>query len=62
MGWQELSQALCLALVIEGILPFAAPARWRAAALAAAQLPDLTLRGAGLAAMLAGTVLLSLTR
>jgi uncharacterized protein YjeT (DUF2065 family) len=32
MGWQELSQALCLVLVIEGILPFAAPAHWGAAA------------------------------
>ena len=58
MMWQTFLMALCLAMVIEGILPFVAPKTWRRAALAAACLPDAKLRMAGLACMLAGTVLL----
>ncbi|ODC02427.1 hypothetical protein BFW38_01590 [Terasakiispira papahanaumokuakeensis] len=50
--------ALCLMLVFEGVLPFAAPHRWRAMMLQAAQLTDAQLRGVGLAAMLLGMGLL----
>ncbi|WP_423785696.1 DUF2065 domain-containing protein [Halopseudomonas pelagia] len=27
--WQSLATALCLVLVIEGLMPFLAPARWK---------------------------------
>jgi uncharacterized protein YjeT (DUF2065 family) len=58
--WHDLSRALALVMVIEGLLPFAAPARWRAAMLNAAALNDRVLRGLGLASMLAGVALLQL--
>lgn len=60
MAWQELFRALCLVLVIEGLLPFAAPARWRAAALAATQLSDRQLRVMGLAFLVGGALLCNL--
>ena len=56
--WQTLLIALCLVMVIEGLLPFLAPKTWREAVLVAASLPDYKLRMIGLASMLAGTVLL----
>jgi len=37
--WQELGIALCLMLVLEGILPFLYPRQWRGAVLQAARLP-----------------------
>ena len=60
--WNELAIALCLVLVIEGILPFLYPRRWRALAMSLADVPDRTMRVAGLVSMLAGTVLLYLIR
>ncbi|HEY9034844.1 MAG TPA: DUF2065 domain-containing protein [Pseudomonadales bacterium] len=56
--WQTFLIALCLVMVIEGILPFLAPRLWRDAMQAATTLPDRQLRMIGLASMLAGTVLL----
>lgn len=61
MAWQELFRALCLVMIIEGLLPFIAPARWRAAALGAAQLGDRSLRILGLALLAGGALLLNLT-
>lgn len=60
--WKELAIALCLVLVIEGIVPFLYPGRWRALALSLADVPDRTMRVAGLVSMLTGTVLLYLIR
>lgn len=60
--WGDLGAAICLVLVIEGILPFLAPARWRAMAMSLAQVDDRTIRMVGLASMLSGTVLLYLLR
>jgi len=60
--WKELAIALCLVLVIEGILPFLYPGRWRALALSIADVPDRTMRMAGLVSMLTGTLLLYLIR
>jgi len=60
--WNELAIALCLVLVIEGILPFLYPRRWRALAMSLADVSDRTMRVAGLVSMLAGTVLLYLIR
>jgi len=58
--WQELGIALCLVLVLEGILPFLYPRRWRMALMHIAQLPERRLRMMGLASMLLGTALLYL--
>ncbi|HLV16126.1 MAG TPA: DUF2065 family protein [Pseudomonas sp.] len=60
--WQELGIALCLMLVLEGILPFLSPRRWRAAFSQLLQLSDRQLRQVGLASMLLGTLLLYLLR
>lgn len=60
--WNELAIALCLVLVIEGIMPFLAPRRWRALAMALADVPDNAMRVAGLVSMLTGTLLLYLIR
>lgn len=58
--WQELGIAICLMLVLEGILPFLYPRRWRGAITQLVQLSDRQLRLMGLASMLLGTALLYL--
>ncbi|MEO4045519.1 DUF2065 family protein [Pseudomonas sp. CAU 1711] len=58
--WQELGIAFCLMLVLEGILPFLYPRRWRGAIAQLTQLSDRQLRLMGLASMLLGTALLYL--
>ncbi len=60
--WRDLGVAMCLVLVIEGIVPFLYPRRWRHMALSLAEVDDRTMRFAGLASMLAGTLLLYLVR
>ena len=60
--WQELGIALCLMLVLEGILPFLFPQRWRAVISQLLQLSDRQLRWVGLTSMLLGTGLLYLLR
>lgn len=50
--------AFALMLVIEGVLPFLAPARWRETFLQLARLGDGQIRFIGLASMLFGVVLL----
>lgn len=62
MAWQELLRALCLVLIIEGLLPFAAPGRWREAALTAARINDRSLRLIGFAMLATGALLLNLSR
>tara|TARA_B110000444_G_scaffold227808_1_gene233179 strand:+ start:380 stop:565 length:186 start_codon:yes stop_codon:yes gene_type:complete len=54
----ELAVAFCLMLVIEGIIPFISPGRWRKMLLVLDQIDDNTMRIIGLGSMLAGTVLL----
>ena len=56
----ELAVAFCLMLVIEGILPFIAPDRWRRMLEAVEQVDDNTVRMIGLGSMLVGTALLYL--
>ena len=60
--WRDLGVAMCLVLVLEGILPFLYPRRWRHMALSLAEVDDRTMRLAGLTSMVAGTVLLYLVR
>jgi uncharacterized protein YjeT (DUF2065 family) len=50
--------ALALVLVFEGLLPFAAPGRYRKMVDELARLSDNSLRTVGLAVMLAGLLLL----
>lgn len=56
--WHELAVAFCLMLVIEGIIPFISPGRWRKMLLMLDQIDDNTMRMIGLGSMLTGTVLL----
>ncbi len=58
--WDELFRAVALVLVIEGIMPFISPQKWRQTMLQASQIPDRIMRGIGLASMLAGVILLYL--
>lgn len=60
MDWQELFRALALVLVMEGVLPFLAPTRWRQAMLSVMQLESRHIRIIGLLSMLAGLLLLKL--
>lgn len=55
---EELLRALALVLVIEGLLPFLSPSRWRQALIQLIGLEDRHLRAVGLGSMLAGLVLL----
>jgi uncharacterized protein YjeT (DUF2065 family) len=56
--WHDLAVAFCLMLVIEGILPFIAPDRWRRMLMMLDKIDNTTMRGIGLASMLTGTILL----
>ncbi|MFK7864868.1 MAG: DUF2065 domain-containing protein [Pseudohongiellaceae bacterium] len=56
--WHELAIGFCLMLVIEGIIPFIDPQRWRRMLKLVDQLDDSTMRYIGLGSMLAGTAML----
>ena len=58
--WHDVGIALCLVLVIEGIVPFLYPRRWREMVMMLSEVDDRTMRVAGLASMLMGTGLLYL--
>ena len=58
--WHDLGVALCLVLVIEGIMPFLYPKRWREMVMMLADVDDRTMRIVGLVSMLLGTGLLYL--
>jgi hypothetical protein len=57
---QEVLIAICLVLVIEGMLPFLAPQAWREAMTQLITMNNRNLRIMGLSSMLIGTVLLYL--
>ena len=59
---EQLLIALSLMLVLEGIVPFLYPQRWRQLVHRLAELDDRQLRLTGLAIMLAGVALLYLSR
>ena len=56
--WHELGIALCLVLVIEGIIPFLYPRRWKEMVAMLAQVDARVSRAVGLLSMLLGTGLL----
>ncbi|MBT4161564.1 MAG: DUF2065 domain-containing protein [Gammaproteobacteria bacterium] len=60
--WHDLGVALCLVLVIEGIVPFLHPKRWREMVMMLSEVDDRTMRIVGLMSMLLGTGLLYLIR
>ncbi len=57
---QELGVAFCLMMVLEGIIPFLYPQRWRQLVARLADVDDRGLRISGLISMLVGTALLYL--
>ncbi len=60
--WELLVPALALMLVLEGVLPFLAPAAWRDAFSRMLQFSDGQLRFMGLFSMLAGLLLLFISQ
>ena len=58
--WQVLPVALALVLIIEGILPFISPARWRVMIATVAKMVDRVIRNFGLGSMMLGLLLLYL--
>jgi uncharacterized protein YjeT (DUF2065 family) len=62
MTTTDLMLAIALLLVMEGLLPFAAPALWRDAFKRAIELSDGQLRFIGAVSMLCGLALLLITR
>lgn len=60
--WDDLARAFCLMLVIEGIIPFLYPQRWRQLVASLALVDDRRLRMMGLVSMLIGAGLLLVLR
>jgi uncharacterized protein YjeT (DUF2065 family) len=60
--WHELGVAFCLLLVIEGIIPFLYPKRWREMVIIVSEVDDKTMRLVGLGSMVLGTALLYLIK
>lgn len=58
--WQVFPIAVALVFVIEGVLPFLSPSRWRSMLATVALLDDATIRRFGLGSMLFGLGLLYL--
>jgi uncharacterized protein YjeT (DUF2065 family) len=62
MYWTEILTALALLMIIEGMLPFIGPDRYKQLVAQIARLSDNQLRTFGLSAMIAGLLLLFLVR
>ncbi len=60
--WDDLWAALALVLVLEGLMPFANPRRYRETMATVAQFNERSLRFIGLVSMLAGLGLLYVVR
>ena len=58
--WHQLAVALALVFIIEGMVPFLAPGRWRNLVQAIAHQSDRSMRMIGLVSMLIGLGLLYL--
>lgn len=56
--WHHIFMALALVLVVEGILPFLNPTRWRRFLSRVSELPDRILRITGFSSMIVGAILL----
>ena len=62
MVWSEILTALALVLVIEGMLPFISPQKYREMVMEITRLSDNRIRNVGLAVMVAGLLLLFFVR
>jgi uncharacterized protein len=62
LAWADLFAGLAFYLILEGLLPFAAPQGWRRGLAAIAQMDDKQLRTFGLTIVIAGLVLLFAVR
>ena len=62
MPWTEIMTACALVLVIEGLLPFAAPGRYRQMVAEIVRLSDNHLRATGLGIIVIGLILLFFVR
>ncbi len=58
--WHVLAVAIALVFIIEGLLPFISPGRWRKLLIVADQMEDKVIRNIGLGSMLFGVLLLYL--
>jgi len=58
--WQVLPVAFALVLIIEGMLPFISPDRWRNMLAVVSEMDDRVIRNVGLGSMLLGVLLLYL--
>ena len=62
MFWTEILTAIALVLIIEGMVPFIGPGKYRQIVAQMAQLSDNHLRTVGLVIMIIGVVLLFIVR
>jgi len=62
MYWTEILTAVALLMIIEGMLPFVGPGRYKQLVAQIASLSDNQLRAVGLGAMIGGLLLLFLVR
>jgi len=62
MYWTEILTALALVFVIEGMLPFISPSRYRQMMAEITRLSDSNIRSVGLGVMIAGLLLLFVVR
>ena len=60
--WQDILTAFALYLILEGMIPFVSPGRFRRTVEQIAQLGDNNLRTVGLLAMAAGLLMLFIVR
>jgi uncharacterized protein YjeT (DUF2065 family) len=62
LAWADLFAGFAFYLILEGLLPFASPRRWRQGLAAMATLSDSQLRSFGLGVVIAGLMLLYVIR
>jgi uncharacterized protein YjeT (DUF2065 family) len=62
MYWTEILTALALVFVLEGMLPFISPAKYRQMVVEITRLSDNNIRNIGLVVMVAGLLLLFFVR
>lgn len=60
--WDEIVRGLALLLIIEGLMPFLVPHRFRTALVRLLSLDDRTLRTVGFVSMLSGLMVLQVVR
>jgi hypothetical protein len=58
--WHVLAAAIALVFIIEGMLPFISPDRWRKLLAMADQMEDRVIRNIGLVSMVFGVIILYL--